>query len=407
MSEGEEQDKRYLRELRLFLEEVCCTLCRFQHIAQGTAPEDVRIRRESSLGLPGLFAAVRVSTPVTAPYFLEVTYGYSAGETIGLLKRKYGSDAPRVGESTRLILVADAHNHPDWAKIQQQIEAELPGDLTLEVWDEKHLLDLIKENFEHEVESITRDSIRGLKDALDRARGRYAFGAEWAGDALQLALLWHFSPWRLKELHERKGLEPRSIVPPGMYRGVVVVADLASFSSYVRDTRDDEVLSYVLTSFYSRVGYEIINAGAMMYQFVGDEVVGFYGIPDEKRGYVRASLESAKALLDIGSSISSEWQRRIDRVQASQGVHIGMALGSIQIVSLRPFGRAHLTAVSDAMNMAARLSDQAGPSEILASNTYYQALGEGEKAAFSEVDPLEAHNMGKIKVWKWSSTGAG
>jgi len=406
MFEIEHQDERYLRELRLFLEEVCCTLCRFQHIAQGTAPEDIRIWREAYLGLPGLFAAVRVQTPDTAPCFLEVTYGYSAGETLALLKRKYGSNAPRVEEATRLVLVADVHNHPQWAVIQQQIEAGLPGHLSLEVWDEKHLLNLIKEIFDHDVESISKENIHGLKEALDRARGRYAFGEEWTADALQVALVWHFSPWRLKELRERNGLKPRSIVPPGTYRGVVVVADLSSFSSYVRDTRDDEVISYVLTSFYSRAGYEIINAGGMMYQFIGDEVVGFYGVPDQKRGYIRASLESAKALVDIGSSIASEWQQRIDRVQASRGVHIGIAVGGIQIVSLRPFGRAHLTAVSDAMNMAARLSDHAGAGEILVSNTYYQALDEGSKAAFSEVEPLEAHNMGKIKAWKWSSNGA-
>ena len=405
MFEIEHQDERYLRELRLFLEEVCCTLCRFQHIAQGTAPEDIRIWREASLGVPGLFAAVRVQTPDAGPCFLEVSYGYSAGETVGLLKRKYGSNAPRVKEATSLVLVADVHNHPQWQEIHKQIEADLPSHLRLEVWDEKHLLNLIKEIFDYDVESISKENIHGLKEALDRARGRYAFGEEWTADALQVALVWHFSPWRLKELREQNGLKPRSIVPPGTYHGVVVVADLASFSSYVRDTRDDEVISYVLTSFYSRAGYEIVNTGGMMYQFIGDEVVAFYGIPDQKPAYVQASLDSAKALIDIGSSISNEWQRRIDRVQASQGVHIGIAMGGIQIVSLRPFGRAHLTAVSDAMNMAARLSDHAGPGEIMVSNTYYQALDEGAKAAFSEVEPLEAHNMGKIKAWKWSPYG--
>ncbi len=406
MFEREDRDERYLRELRLFLEEVCCTLCRFQYIAQGVSPEHIRIRREAYLGLPGRFAAVRVQTPDAAPCFLEVTYGYSAGETLGLLKRKYGSNAPRVEEATRLVLVADVYNHPEWPEIQQQVEANLPSHLRLEVWDERHLLLLIKEIFDFEVETISKDNIHGLKQALDRARGRYAFGEEWTADAMQLALLWHFSPWRLKDLRERNALKPWSIVPPGTYRGVVIVADLSSFSSYVRDTRDDEVISYALTSFYSRTGYEILNSGGMMYQFIGDEVVGFYGVPDQRRGYVEASLESAKALIDIGSSISNEWQRRIDRVQASHGVHIGMALGGIQIVSLRPFGRAHLTAVSDAMNMAARLSAHAGPGEILVSNAYYQALDERSKTAFSEVEPLEAHNMGKIKVWKWGPNGA-
>ena len=99
-------------------------------------------------------------------------------------------------------------------------------------------------------------------------------------------------------------------------------------------------------------------------------------------------------------SVSNEWQRQIDRVQAARGVHIGMALGDIQIVSLRPFGRAHLGAVSDEVNMAARLVAQAGPGEIMVSNAFYQALDEPYQSGFHEMEPVEARNVGRIRVWK-------
>ncbi len=105
-------------------------------------------------------------------------------------------------------------------------------------------------------------------------------------------------------------------------------------------------------------------------------------------------------MIDIGNSVSNTWQRHIDRVQHSRGVHIGLTIGDIQVVSLRPYGRAHLGSVSDALNMAARLKDQAVSGEIVVSNSYYQSLTESSQSEFEPLEPIEAKNMGKIKAWK-------
>ena len=45
--------KNQLGELRLLLEELCCDLCRFEHvITDNLAPEAIRIDREYWLGTP-------------------------------------------------------------------------------------------------------------------------------------------------------------------------------------------------------------------------------------------------------------------------------------------------------------------------------------------------------------------
>lgn len=131
------------------------------------------------------------------------------------------------------------------------------------------------------------------------------------------------------------------------------MADLCAYSSYVRDTRDDRVIRESLTAFASKTRYRILNDGGMLYQFLGDTVIGFFGIPS--RG-------------------AEQWQRQIDRVQPASGVHVAMALGDVQMLSLRPFSRAHIGAVAEAINLAARLIDIAGPGEIVISNTLYHAL---------------------------------
>ena len=71
------EEQAHLKQLRLFLEEICCELCRFRHVAEDSlAPKEVRITREVYLGAPGSFADIRVQVPGRAPYFVEIKFGY-------------------------------------------------------------------------------------------------------------------------------------------------------------------------------------------------------------------------------------------------------------------------------------------------------------------------------------------
>ena len=102
----------------------------------------------------------------------------------------------------------------------------------------------------------------------------------------------------------------------------------------------------------------------------------------------------------IGDSVSNEWQRQIDRVQTAGGVHIGMTVGDLQVMSLRPFSRTYMGAVGDPINMAARLNTCAGSGEIVVSNTFYQKLDTSDQIGFDELAAVEARNIGKIRAWK-------
>jgi adenylate cyclase len=175
---------------------------------------------------------------------------------------------------------------------------------------------------------------------------------------------------------------------------VALFADLSSFSSYVRDTRDDKVVRHVLTFFYSKARYQVLNSGGMLYQFLGDGVVALFGVLDRTPGYLEDAIECATALLDIGRSVSNEWQRRIDRLQTTGGCHIGLAIGDLNIVSLRPLSRSHVGAIADSINTAARLSSAAAPDEIVVANALFQGLSPQTQARFEEMQPVDATQRG-------------
>jgi class 3 adenylate cyclase len=396
----------YLGELRLLLEELCCDLSRFEHVSRdGLAPEDVHIDREVALDAPGAFADIRVRPRGGETYFVEVKYGYDNEAIINSLRRKYAEPGDVVRQASRVMLVVEKKGRADWDGLVDSAAAALGAGLTLEVWDEERFAAALRTHFDVELGEIDAERLLDVRQAIDRAKGFQAFGGQslqaYEHDALKAQLIWHFSFWRLRQMRESRQLGVREIAPPGHYRDVVVVlADLCSFSSFVRDTPNGEVIRENLTSFYSKARYQIINNGGMLYQFVGDEVIGIFGLPDNAPGYVEAAYEAARALCSIGRSVAHEWLRQIDREQSPVGLHLGVAMGDLHLLSLRPFSRAHIGFIGDCINVGARLMGQATADEIVVSNSFYQRLPSATRATFREQEPIEARNVGRIKAWK-------
>lgn len=395
-------------QLRLLLEELCSELCWFEHAANdGSNATTVRIDREYPLDAPGAFADIRVVPADSAPYLVEIKFGRPEGVVLQRLKRKYAEPGPALAGVSRIVVVVDSKRDSDGARFEAELAQCLAPGLKLEIWDEQRLIQLLRDHFQVEVPAITPANLLEVRNAIDRTHGFYAFGGEsldaYVHEPLKAELIWHFGFRKLQQLRETKHLSSREILPPGLYRGVaVLIADLSSFSSYVRDTPDSSIIRECLTSFYSKARYQIINHGGMFYQFVGDEVIGFFGIPDWSPGFSEATFEAARGLIAIGNSVSQHWQRQIDRVQASGGVHIGLSIGDLQIVSLRPFSRTHIGAVGDSINVAARLMSAASSNEITATNSFLQSLSDASRARFREVEPVEAKNVGRIKAWKFT-----
>lgn len=400
-SRASSDDHYFQKQLQRFLEELCCDLCRFIEAKDGVSPADIRIGREVPLGDPGVFADIRVSVPGKAPYFVEVKTGISCERLVRDLTRKYAGGLERGDEPVRLVVVVDAHAGGDGERIEGELRKALPKGFRIELWDEERLLGLVREIFDLKLAGFSLDNAVALRRAVNKAKWRLAFGGKHLDSHMQGPLLWHFGYRRLRQLHEEKGLSPAEIMPPRHYPDVaVLLADLCSFSAFVRDTRDTEVMRLCLTRFCSAARYEILNAGGMLLEFVGDQAVGLFGIPDQGDGYLEGALSCARRLVDVGSSVAQDWQRRIDRVQSSQGVHVGIALGPLEGVQRQPFSRANVGFLGDCVNLGARLLAQAGPSEVVVSNAFYQRLSWESRSGLSELEPVEAKNMGLIKSWK-------
>ena len=399
-------------ELGDFIEEICADLCRLEcAAAAGCEPAQVSVEREVTLGNES-FADIRVEAPGAAPFFVENKLAYAAPDLVRRLQRKYGQRHPAWRGAHRLVVVLDRASLAQATELERGVRAQaaelergvrdaVAPDLAVEFWDVPDLFTRIRTTFEHEITDLSPTSLLDVRAAIEQAQWRLAFNGKFLDDPRAATLLWHLSAWELARLHRRHGLAPEDVLESKTYRGVVVLmADLCAFTSYVRDTRDSALMRRRLTEYYSLARHAVLNAGGMLYQFVGDEVVGVFGLHRPPATAVMQALTCVRSLFTAGTAVSQRWQRGLDRVQPSRGVHIGLAMGDVDLMPFRPFSRTHLGFMGEPLNLAARLMVEAVADQALATNTFYMAIDDTCRRAFEAIEPVEAKNVGRIQGWR-------
>jgi hypothetical protein len=154
---------------RLLLEDVCSDLVRF--LLSGGDParfEAVRIDREYALGHEAAFADLRVKPQNDPAYFLEVKYGYDVDTLLAHLKRKYAALDVTAATPSKLVLVVDTAAYPDWPRVHQALTSTLPQGLSLEVWDEARLRELIAECFGQTIPSFVASDLVAIREQIDQ-----------------------------------------------------------------------------------------------------------------------------------------------------------------------------------------------------------------------------------------------
>jgi hypothetical protein len=168
-------------ELRLFLQGICCDYLLFRHLEEGVPPEAIRIRQEVALGA-GVFADI------------EVRAGRRRwrGRACRTFARRSGADAgesspyrPRrntAAPAARVVVAADGDALGDRTAVERLLREALRPGLALEIWDERHLLQLLGKRFGVSLGALGEDDLLALRNAVDHAKGVHAFGDGFQND---------------------------------------------------------------------------------------------------------------------------------------------------------------------------------------------------------------------------------
>jgi class 3 adenylate cyclase/tetratricopeptide (TPR) repeat protein len=135
-------------------------------------------------------------------------------------------------------------------------------------------------------------------------------------------------------------------------------ADLARSTS-MGESLDPEVVRDIVGRFFELAAREITAHGGTVEKFSGDAVMAVFGIPSAHEDDPERAVRAAIAIRDGLAAMAAE-------LHAAHGIEVQARIGieSGEVVVGDPFGGATM-ATGDAMNLAARLEQQAEPGDVV------------------------------------------
>jgi class 3 adenylate cyclase/tetratricopeptide (TPR) repeat protein len=177
---------------------------------------------------------------------------------------------------------------------------------------------------------------------------------------------------------------------PGVERRRLVTSvfcDLSG-STALGETADAEAVYGLMSSYFESARTALERHGGTVEKFIGDAVVGMFGVPDAHEDDAlracRAALEIQTRVAELNIDLEARMGQRI-------AVRIGVNTGEVvagESASSAGFASGGAVVLGDALNVAARLEQGAAPGEILIGEPTYR-LVRGAAAA-EVVEPLVA-----------------
>ena len=180
-----------------------------------------------------------------------------------------------------------------------------------------------------------------------------------------------------------RGSDERKVV-------TVLFCDLVSFTGWA-ERRDPEEVHATLRSFHAEVVRRIEHHGGSVEKFLGDAVLGLFGVPAAHEDDPERAVRAALRILDAISSLNE--QQGLD-LHVRIGINTGEA-----IVSTAPGEQLGGTIAGDVVNTGSRLQTAAPVDGILVGDATYRATS--HVFVYEEREPVIAKGKSEpLAVWQ-------
>ncbi|MGB1274490.1 MAG: adenylate/guanylate cyclase domain-containing protein [Nannocystaceae bacterium] len=135
-------------------------------------------------------------------------------------------------------------------------------------------------------------------------------------------------------------------------RLALLFCDMRNFTSFVESHLAHDVV-HMMNRFFTALGEPILLNNGMIYQYVGDEIVGLFGVSDDSaervcHAGIRAGLGMLAALKRLNVSLKRDFQTEL-------GVGIGLHFGRVIVGRMGHPSVEKFAVVGDAINVASRI----------------------------------------------------
>ena len=150
----------------------------------------------------------------------------------------------------------------------------------------------------------------------------------------------------------------------------VLFADIRNFTSMAEQMEPDAIAA-LLTDYFTEMVEVIFEHGGTLDKFIGDALMALWGAPVPQPDDPRRAYQAAVAMQQTVEGLNQRW-RAAGRLTIAVG--IGINYGEVFVGNIGSHRRLEYTVIGDAVNVAQRLSAEAGPGDILVSEDFRRAV---------------------------------
>lgn len=223
-------------------------------------------------------------------------------------------------------------------------------------------------NYQHKIILARNDELGNLSTAFNR------MGEElWKNSLMQKS----FGKYIGSEVLEMIMANPEGVWLKGhRSEATIIFVDIRGFSTY-SEVKEPEGIVENLNQYFEIATKVIQDYGGYVDKFIGDAVLGVFGVPIYHENHV---LRAVSAANDMQKAFLEKRENGNDLLQS---VGIGINSGVVVAGNIGSQNRMEYTVIGDSVNLAAHLYRLANPGEIIISKSVYVHLKE-----MLEVEPL-------------------
>ena len=178
----------------------------------------------------------------------------------------------------------------------------------------------------------------------------------------------------------------------------VLFADIRGFTPYSEKQSPEELVS-VLNRYLAAAAEAVLNEEGTVDKFLGDAVMAWFNAPLPQPDHTLRAVRAALAIRDAIAALHADLPER-DRLGFGVGIHYGEAL----LGWIGTQKRLEYTAISDSVNMAKRIQENATQNQILISKDTYERVRKNVEAApftpltvKGKTQPIEVYEVKGLK----------
>lgn len=176
---------------------------------------------------------------------------------------------------------------------------------------------------------------------------------------------------------------------------VIFFSDIRGFTPMSETMNPDDVATF-LTEYFTEMVEIVFEHSGSLDKFMGDAIMALWGAPiahaDDADRAMKCAIDQLAAL----EKMNVKWK---EKKRPEIKIGIGINFGEVFAGNFGSDRRLEYTVIGDAVNTASRLCSNAGPNEILISETFYKALKSPPKV--EALEPMQVKGKSKkVQVYR-------